>query len=430
MSQPPDEEADFSNRFIEIPADDAPNYAHRDALREQILARLKLPHPAAAPIRGWKDILIFGRESMRRPIPRFIAVLTACLAIAAVWLFVPGQQNSALAFNELAKTLVEVKSAKYQTEAEIDGQQKQTSQSYFLAPGKYRNEFSMQTVITDNAAGKMLMLSPATKTATLMNLRGKREDQKTRDYFERLRELLANNQGAPDTKFESLGEQEIDGKQVAGFRLETPAATITLWGDTKTANPQRIETTWSGTPRTTVTMSHFEVNVQLEESLFDLKPPAGYTTPTFEVDATAPGEQDLVLALKFAAQVNGGEFPATIDSAGMQKVLITHLEAGSKERKDKSNEAMQRLMKDAVMLGRGYQFALEDLPESADAHYAGKGVKQGAAETPIFWYKPKGVQQYRVIQADLTIKTQEAAPDADKSQKIRSPKKVKKAEAF
>jgi hypothetical protein len=27
------------------------------------------------------------------------------------------------------------------------------------------------------------------------------------------------------------------------------------------------------------------------------------------------------------------------------------------------------------------------LPPSADAHYAGKGVLLGAADTPIFWYR-------------------------------------------
>jgi hypothetical protein len=180
-----------------------------------------------------------------------------------------------------------------------------------------------------------------------------------------------------------------------------------------------------GNPRSTVTLSHFEVNVKLDDALFELTLPAGYTTQTFDLDATTPNEQDLVLALKFAAQVNGGEFPATLDSAGMQKILFSHLDAVTKGKKDKSNETMQRLMKDAVVLGRGYQFALEDLPESADAYYSGKGVKQGTADTPIFWYKPQGIQQYRIIHADLSIQTKETAPDAGKSQKIRIPRKVR-----
>ena len=39
----------------------------------------------------------------------------------------------------------------------------------------------------------------------------------------------------------------------------------------------------------------------------------------------------------------------------------------------------------------------------ADAHYAGKGVKVDATDTPIFWYRPEGKAKYRVIRADLSV---------------------------
>ena len=41
-------------------------------------------------------------------------------------------------------------------------------------------------------------------------------------------------------------------------------------------------------------------------------------------------------------------------------------------------------------------------------HYAGKGVKLGAADRPIFWYKPAESENYQVIYADLS--TKEVAP--------------------
>jgi len=34
-------------------------------------------------------------------------------------------------------------------------------------------------------------------------------------------------------------------------------------------------------------------------------------------------------------------------------------------------------------------------------HYAGKGVKLGDSDTPIFWYQPKDSQTWRVIYGDL-----------------------------
>jgi len=36
-------------------------------------------------------------------------------------------------------------------------------------------------------------------------------------------------------------------------------------------------------------------------------------------------------------------------------------------------------------------------------HYAGKDVKLGDAETPIFWYQPKDSETYRVIYGDLHV---------------------------
>ena len=63
-----------------------------------------------------------------------------------------------------------------------------------------------------------------------------------------------------------------------------------------------------------------------------------------------------------------------------------------------------------MTIGRGMTFALE-LPESADAHYAGKGVKLGEPDRPIFWYKPEGAKTYRVIYADLSVKEAEQSPE-------------------
>ena len=47
---------------------------------------------------------------------------------------------------------------------------------------------------------------------------------------------------------------------------------------------------------------------------------------------------------------------------------------------------------------------VDSLPPEADAHYAGKGVSLGAADKPIFWYRPKDAKKYRVIYADLSVK--------------------------
>ena len=41
----------------------------------------------------------------------------------------------------------------------------------------------------------------------------------------------------------------------------------------------------------------------------------------------------------------------------------------------------------------------------------GNGVKFGAADTPIFWYRPKDSKKYRVIYADLSVRVADTPPN-------------------
>ena len=44
------------------------------------------------------------------------------------------------------------------------------------------------------------------------------------------------------------------------------------------------------------------------------------------------------------------------------------------------------------------------LPKESNWRYAGNGVKLGTADKAIFWYIPKGSNNYRVIYGDLSVK--------------------------
>ena len=364
---------------------------------------------------------------MRRPIPRLIAFTAACLAIAAVWLLVPGGQSTAQAFNEIAEKLVGAKSARFQMEVIAEGQPKQKCKSYYLAPGKLRSEFELMGMvnITDFEAKKMVMLNPIPKLAVVMNLKGEAESQKFQSQFEQLRKLLAKSGDAENAKYERLGEKEIDGHRAAGFRYDSPAATVTLWGDPATGYPVRIETIWSGIPRTEVTMTDFEINVELQESLFDTKPPADYKVQALDIDIAKPSEEGLVKALRMASEVGESAFPDSLDGARIMKLVIKYTMKGMKVGKQPKDEDVNRMMQETVAMGTGLQFVL-DLPESADAHYAGKGVKRDTKDRPIFWYKPAGTDQYRVIFADLSVKDAEHAPQVPGAQRIEKANKAAK----
>ncbi len=183
-------------------------------------------------------------------------------------------------------------------------------------------------------------------------------------------------------------------------------------------------------------MSNFRYDMDLDPSLFSLEPPAGYTVQNME--AKMPVEDDLVNILRLIAEHNDGAFPAAI---GTNKEYMQAVQAETKSaaenlsKRRRRKKLMEKLKaqygKDQAgymkawmeewmkMVGpstqkltqkhmRGVMFYTMQKPEN-DSHYVGDGVKLGAPDRPVFWYKPTGADKYRVIYADLSVK--ELAPD-------------------
>lgn len=414
------QEIEFSRLLRQLPCDDATRPEHRDALREQALATFHQSQQTRAAS-GWKHALNQGREIMKRPIPRLIAVTAACIAVAVLWLFVPGHQSTAQAFNALADALIAAKTAHFQMEVQVEGQPKQTFDTYFMAPAKYRQELPNVVNITDMNAGKIVTIMPMEKRVMVMNIKGELNKQASISYFDRVRELLARGRDAKDEPFKNIGEKEIDGKRAVGFRHESRTETVTLWGDPKTGQPVRIETLMAGVPRTEVNMTNFEINVDVKESQFDQTPPAGYKVQSMDFDASPPGEPALVDGFKAFTELSDGDFPDALDTLSVSRTIAFVVAKNvASNAKDVSDELVQELMKQSVTIGRGFQFALL-LPDSAEPHYAGKGVKRDDADTPIFWYKPEGTKKYRVIYADLSVKDADAAPQVKGAVRIEKP---------
>jgi hypothetical protein len=221
-------------------------------------------------------------------------------------------------------------------------------------------------------------------------------------------------------------------------------------------------------------MSNFRYDVDLAPSMFSLDPPAGYSTQT--ISMTMPVEEDLLRTLRTIAEHNKGLFPAKLGmneevmkaltppkefeqkfkmdaemnaamEAEMDKVAAKY---GGKDKlkarigKDKQlpPEMMSEFMKATEPLRQkqaqklaqqgvkvdvarqqkqvqGVGFYLMLKPEN-DPHYIGGGVKLGAADRPILWYKPTDAEKYRVIYADLTVK--ELTPEEVKKLSEAKPK--------
>jgi outer membrane lipoprotein-sorting protein len=400
----PNHTPDFEHRLRTLPADDAPRAEHRDGLREQALSVFdRARQTQSQPAHRW-NIVTWGREIMKRPVSRYAAA--ACVLAALVWFLAPGS-SAAAAYTKLVHAVVSAKSARFHAEIAVEGQPKQIAEVAFLAPARYRMEFGNMVSISDFENAKMLTLIPNQKKAVVFNLKNAANDPGTLDklnHFERLRQLLRNTR---DPAYERLGEQTIDGRKAIGFRLDTPISTLTLWGDAQTGDPVRIESIYSGIPRTVVVMTQFEMNPELDADQFAASVPPGYQAQSFDIDASKPQEADFVESLRLCAELSGGDFPDSLDTQSVIKLMIGTV------LKDKSNDADQdKLVKQAMQIGRGFQFAL-GLPAGSQAHYAGKGIKKDAPTRPIFWYRPDGALQWRVVDASLAVHDADTAPNIE-----------------
>jgi outer membrane lipoprotein-sorting protein len=398
----PNHAPDFEYRLRTLPADDGPRPEHGEPLREQALAAFdRAVQTRSEPAPRW-NIFTWGREIMKRPVSRYAAA--ACVLAALVWFLAPGN-SAAAAYTKLVNAVVSAKSARFHAEISIDGQAKQVAEVAYLAPARYRMEFGPMVSISDFENAKMLTLIPAQKKAVVFNLKNAATDPRALDqfnHFERLRQLLRDSR---DSNYERLGEQTIDGHQAIGFRLDTPINTLTMWGDAKTGDPVRIESVYSGVSKTVVVFTEFEMNPQVDAEQFAVTVPAGYQSQSFDIDASKPQESDFIESLRVCAELSGGDFPESLDTQSVMKLMIGTV------LKDKANDGDQdKLMKQAMLIGRGFQFALS-LPAGSQAHYAGKGIKKDMPNRPVFWYLPAGALRWRVVDATLAVRDAETPPD-------------------
>jgi hypothetical protein len=120
---------------------------------------------------------------------------------------------------------------------------------------------------------------------------------------------------------------------------------------------------------------------------------------------------------------NGGAFPDSLDMQPIMQIVAEKFVPGMGGKPNE--EQMQKMAEAQKKLQRGLMFAVV-LPPDADAHYAGKGVSLGAADTPIFWYRPKDAKKYRVIYADLSVREAETPPSVPDAQPVPAPSSPKK----
>jgi outer membrane lipoprotein-sorting protein len=252
--------------------------------------------------------------------------------------------------------------------------------------------------ICDFDTSQALTLIPKQKIATVVDIEGLPE--KPENFVEIMRNMITELQNDPNVSIESLGEKEIDGRMAQGFRAADPEGNeLMIWADSQTSLPIRMEQKWR---QIHYEFMDFEFDVVLDESLFSMDIPAGYSTMPNTMLSLTGAEQDLVEALRqWAESILEGVFPKDFSSQAFMDDMPKVRKRIAQDRKEGKDEGPMKMI-------RGFMFYKNLKPEN-DWHYVGKDVKFGDAESPVCWYKPTGSQTYRVIYGDLTVK--DVAPE-------------------
>jgi outer membrane lipoprotein-sorting protein len=334
-----------------------------------------------------------------------------------------------LAFADVVSVLNKVRSAKWKTTTESTLANNQTVKStgtgMFLSPSHERMEFTFQgsdgVLITDGEKGKILTLDLAGKTAMFLDVKNVPAGQqspfgKTFIAFRQMATDVLNDKAG---KVQRLGSRTIDGKQAEGFQTAYGGIQVKIWVDPATAIPVRLEESSisSAGPVGHTVMSDFQVNVDMDESLFNLDVPEGYSLQQpAKIDLSKNPIEYLAESLKLAAEVNDGVFPPTLrGEEGIDGIFLRSPEKlvkiiTSSSGEPTPDERRQAAVKLSMTVGGAFGMLGAMSPEQNDWHYAGKGVKLNAPNQPIFWYRShKASATYSVLYADLSVKEVPAA---------------------
>ncbi len=152
----------------------------------------------------------------------------------------------------------------------------------FLAPGYRRINCSWGIEIrADGTSGKQLVLFHASRTYLAEEGKQVESVAQQEEFLNRLRSL-------PQSADELLGEQRAGGKRLLGYRLRkapdnTGISGVTafdLWVDagTREADHVDIAVQEAGKPARQMHIRNIRVDKDVDRALFDLTPPAGYTS--------------------------------------------------------------------------------------------------------------------------------------------------------
>jgi hypothetical protein len=250
-------------------------------------------------------------------------------------------------------------------------------------------------LIMDLDRSRMLVLDTASKGAVYVNIEGFMAEGQ-RDVLNLVRSAISFAMKNPQAVIEELGRQTVGDREAVGFHISDPASETTIWADLDSALPIRIEIAYG---ETRYTLKNIEFDVPLDESLFSMEVPSGYTLVRQQGDWSDFSEDDFLVVLRtFAEFLLSGNYPETLSLAD---VMETQPPVGRIPKLANMSEA--KAMEILNSYGKGILFFGQLVNSGADWRYTGQGVKFGEADKIVFWYHPPDSSTCRAIYGDLHV---------------------------
>jgi outer membrane lipoprotein-sorting protein len=277
----------------------------------------------------------------------------------------------------------------------------------YKVPGLVRTEIEPAAEgvsIMDMTHGKILILNPADKSAMLLEEPpgqgggpAPKRDAATM-MIEDMRRLAGKDN-------EPVGEKVIGDVRARGFRVKEQGQDMTIWVDPQKKLPVLIEFSGrSGNIDYRGTFSDIRLDVELDDALFRLDPPEGYTLRKANARMKMTFEEAVVRWLRNYTKASGGRFPAKLNDFDDYVKVVSAANKKAFAKEAKAKEA--KVILDPAVFEDGLAGAfLAGYCEKLKDQYGYKpdGVKLGDAKTIVFWYKPEGQDKYKAVYGDLHV---------------------------
>ncbi|MFC1761936.1 hypothetical protein ACFL6U_07620 [Planctomycetota bacterium] len=367
-----------------------PNEAFLQQLREQSAQVFTTAIHAPTAQTLWRKIM-FNRTL------RFAAAAAViCAVLLGINLF---SHTESTAYAQVANLLRTARTLAYKiVTPDYNGTDAEISTEYVYRDEDYLRVTTSQGDVTvvDAKQGKQLSLLAQTKQYIegTFDVNEIIESENTPDDpFS----VVASLRALPAEAQVELEEKILDGYSVKGYQVTSGDATTTVWIDVVNGDLVQVEQVFGRAPGMNYVMKDFRFDPELPEGFFALTPPEGWTRMGTLDAGDGGSEETFVAFLRFwtTELTKDGSFPPIVLGPQLGSMMMDLVKQGKFH-----NEKLKVL--DPNKMYQAFIW-VANLPKETNWRYLAVDVVYGDSSTPVFWHRPVGQNNYRVVYADLHV---------------------------